>query len=197
MGPMSSSETISRENRRTLLRRLARQSIQHGLERGGPLLVDPNEFPPELTVIRATFVTLEKAGALRGCIGSLTAVRPLVEDVAQNAYSAAFKDPRFPPVEVQEVDALEIHLSILSPPEPMQVASEADLIAQLRPGVDGLIIEDGGRQATFLPSVWRSLPQPELFLQHLKQKAGLAPDHWSERFKAYRYTTEMIEEADA
>ncbi len=196
MGLMSSNNTISRANRRILLR-LARQSIQHGLERGGPLPVDPSGFPPELTVIRATFVTLEKEGALRGCIGSLTAVRPLVEDIAHNAYSAAFKDPRFPPVEPQEVDTLEIHLSILSPPEPMQVASEEDLIARLRAGTDGLIIEDDGRRATFLPSVWRSLPEPKLFLRHLKQKAGLAPDYWSERLKAYRYTTEIIEEADA
>lgn len=196
MAPMSSNETISRENRRTLLR-LARQSIQHGLERGGPQPVDPNNFPPELTVIRAAFVTLEKRGALRGCIGSLTTVRPLVEDVAHNAYSAAFKDPRFSPVEPSELNALEIHLSILSPPESMQVASEADLIARLRPGIDGLIIEDGARRATFLPSVWPSLPQPELFLRHLKQKAGLASDHWSAGFKAHRYTTEMIEEADS
>ncbi len=176
---------------------VARRSIRHGLERGGPLPVDPNDFPPELTVVRATFVTLEKAGALRGCIGSLTAVRPLVEDIAHNAYSAAFKDPRFAPVDQSELEALEIHLSILSPPEPMQVASEGDLIAQLRPGIDGLIIEDDGRRATFLPSVWQSLPQPELFLRHLKQKAGLAPDHWSERFKAYRYTTETIKKTDA
>jgi len=193
---MSSNETISRENRRTLLG-VARQSIQHGLENGGPLSVDLDEYPPELTVVRATFVTLEKAGALRGCIGSLTAVRPLVEDVAQNAYSAAFKDPRFPPVDQLELEALEVHLSILSPPEPMQFASEADLIARLRPGIDGLIIEDRGRRATFLPSVWQSLPQPELFLRHLKQKAGMRPDYWSERFKAYRYTTEVIEEMDS
>jgi len=187
---------ISRENRRTRLR-LARQSIQHGFECDGPLSVDLSEFPPELTVVRATFVTLEKQGALRGCIGSLTAVRPLVEDIVHNAYAAAFMDPRFPPVDQSELEALEIHLSVLSPSEPMQVASEADLIAQLHPGIDGLIIEDGGRRATFLPSVWESLPQPELFLRHLKQKAGLAPDHWSDRFKAYRYTTETIEEADA
>jgi len=193
---MSSNNTISREHRRALLR-LARQSIQHGLERGGPLPVNPNEFPSELTVVRATFVTLEKQGGLRGCIGSLTAVRPLVEDIAHNAYSAAFKDPRFPPVDQSEAEALEIHLSILSPPEPMQVASEEDLIAQLRPGIDGLIIKDGGRRATFLPSVWDSLPQPELFLRHLKQKAGMRPDHWSKTFKAYRYTTEMIEDTDA
>lgn len=190
---MSSNKTISEENRLTVLA-LTRQSIQHGLERGSPLPVDCTDYPPELTVVRATFVTLEKQGALRGCIGGLAAVRPLVEDIAQNAYSAAFKDPRFPPVESAEIDALAIHLSILSRAQAMQFTSQEDLVAQLRPGIDGLILEAGARRATFLPSVWQSLPEPESFLRHLKQKAGLAVDHWSETLKMYRYTTEMIEQ---
>lgn len=192
MAPMSSSNATDENNRRTLLT-LAGKSIHHGIQHGAALPVECSVYPPELSVIRATFVTLQKNGALRGCIGTLQPVRPLLEDVAHNAYAAAFNDPRFQPVEAGEVDALSIHLSILTPAQSMQFSSEQDLIRQLRPGCDGLIIEDGLRRGTFLPSVWDSLSDPALFLQHLKQKAGLPADHWSDTLKVYRYTTEVIE----
>jgi AmmeMemoRadiSam system protein A len=171
---------------------LARSSIRHGLQTGKPLRIDPADFPPELLEPRATFVTLHKNRELRGCIGMLKAVRPLAEDIAENAFAAAFRDPRFPPLATGEFEQLKIHLSILTLPEPITFSSEEDLLAQLRPGMDGLIIEEGGRRGTFLPSVWEALPNPKQFLRHLKQKAGLPPDYWSDTLQFYRYRTESI-----
>jgi len=181
---------------RRLLLRLARDAIAHGLRTGRPPAVDPDRFDEPLRARRATFVTLEKEGRLRGCIGHLEAIQPLVMDVAENAFNAAFRDPRFPPVEASELDALEIHISVLSPPEPMQFESEADLLRQLRPGVDGLILEEGPYKGTFLPSVWEQLPDPHQFLAQLKLKAGLPPNHWSARMRVWRYTTESFSEAE-
>ncbi len=132
--------TLSPADRDTLLR-VAADSINHGLHYGAPTTIFLLEFAPTLRDDRATFVTLEIEHQLRGCIGTLSAVRPLVEDVAKNAFGAAFHDPRFPPVTAAEAPRLSIHLSILSPASPMTFNSEADLLIQLRPGVDGLILE--------------------------------------------------------
>nr|WP_297528385.1 AmmeMemoRadiSam system protein A [Thiohalobacter sp.] len=191
---MSSTEPRFDSTRRAELLRLARASILHGLETGRPLAVDPADFDPELAAPGAAFVTLHRQGELRGCIGSLEAHRPLVVDVAENAFAAAFRDPRFPPLAVDEFDDLEIEISVLSPPEPMAFTDEADLLRQIRPGVDGLILEDMGRRGTFLPSVWAQLPRREDFLAHLKLKAGLPPGHWSPTVRVWRYTTESFAE---
>ncbi len=129
---------------------------------------------------------------MRGCIGTLEAFRPLAEDIAHNAYAAAFQDPRFPPVDASEVDGLDIHLSLLTPAEPMSFQSEQDLLVQLRPGVDGLILAEGGRRGTFLPSVWEQLPEPAQFLEHLKLKAGLPKTYWSDSIRVFRYETEGV-----
>lgn len=180
------------DSQRATLLKVARDSIAHGLETGRPLRLDLQNYPPELTVARATFVTLERQGQLRGCIGMLEAIRPLVEDVAENAFSAAFRDPRFPPLADDEFAELDLHISILSPAEPIGFSSEQDLIAQLKPGIDGLILQEGHRRGTFLPSVWEQLPDPRLFLRHLKQKAGLPPDYWSDTVKVSRYSSEMF-----
>ena len=179
------------EEKRVLLK-IAADSLRHGLKHGRAMPVDEADFDGELRVERATFVTLERGGQLRGCIGMLAACRPLVVDVAENAFAAAFEDPRFPPLSKSDLVDLEIHISILSPPEPMSVKDEADLLRQLRPGVDGLIVEDGARRATFLPSVWDELRDPREFLLHLKRKAGLRPDHWSSTFRAFRYTADSV-----
>jgi AmmeMemoRadiSam system protein A len=183
--------SLNKEQQQRLLD-LAKSSIQHGLQTGQPLTINLAECPAELTERRATFVTLHKHHQLRGCIGVLEAVRPLAEDIAENAFLAAFRDPRFPPLSEDEFGELEIHLSILTPAEAVSFTSEQDLISQLRPGIDGLILEEGRWRGTFLPSVWEQLPEPEQFLRHLKQKAGLAPDYWSETIRIYRYRTEMI-----
>ena len=183
---------MNRKNRKLLLK-TARDAIKHGLNKGCPLAVNLEDYPKELSKTGASFVTLEKNGHLRGCIGMLEATRPLIEDIAENAYSAAFRDPRFPPIDENELEQLDIHLSILSPSEPILFVSEEDLISQIRPGIDGLIIQEGARRGTFLPSVWESLSKPEQFLNHLKQKAGLPADYWSDTLRVYRYTTEYIE----
>jgi len=188
-----SSRNLTAEERRTLLT-VARHSIQHALEHGSPLPITLSRYPESLRVKRATFVTLKQQEQLRGCIGTLVAIRPLVEDVAQNAYAAAFSDPRFPPLSPAELESLRIEISVLSPPEPMTFSSEVDLLKQLRPGVDGLILEEDGYRGTFLPSVWESLPRPEQFLQHLKLKAGLPSDYWSGTLRVQRYTTESFSE---
>ncbi|MGH8556827.1 MAG: AmmeMemoRadiSam system protein A [Methylococcales bacterium] len=167
-------------------------SIRHGIDTGRVIRIDPDAFDPALKVLRATFVTLMKNGNLRGCIGSLQAIRPLVVDLARNAYASAFSDPRFEQVSAKEMDALHIQLSILSEPETMNFSSESDLVKQLQPGIDGLILEDSGRQGTFLPSVWESFPEPRDFLNQLKRKAGLAENYWSDRIEIARYSTETI-----
>jgi AmmeMemoRadiSam system protein A len=177
--------------RETLLG-IARRSVEHGLLRGEPLNVDPAAFPPPLRQLRATFVTLRMDGQLRGCTGTLEALRPLVADTAHNAFTAAFRDPRFPPLRDEELASLELHISILSQPEPMHVASEPDLLAQLRPGVDGLILQEGSCRATFLPAVWDHVADPSEFVCELKAKAGLPRDHWSPELRCTRYTVESI-----
>ncbi|WJW74546.1 AmmeMemoRadiSam system protein A [Thiohalobacter sp. IOR34] len=189
---MPSSERRLSDAQRAVLLAVARDAIRHGLETGQPLQLRPEDFDPLLQQPGAAFVTLQSRGQLRGCIGSLEAHRPLVVDVAENAFAAAFRDPRFPPLSPAEFDDLEIHISVLSPPTPVEFSSEADLLSRLRPGIDGLILEDRGRRGTFLPSVWDQLPDREQFLQHLKLKAGLPPDHWSDSLRVWRYTTESF-----
>jgi AmmeMemoRadiSam system protein A len=181
------------EPAKQILLEVARQSIQYGLQHARPLPVEPGDYPEELQTQGASFVTLSLDQQLRGCIGSLEARRPLVVDVADNAFAAAFRDPRFPPLSEAEFPDLDYHISILNPPEPMQFSNEADLLAQIRPGVDGLVLEDRGHRGTFLPSVWESLPQPGEFLRHLKRKAGLPLDYWSDTLKVSRYTVEDVE----
>jgi AmmeMemoRadiSam system protein A len=141
---------------------------------------------------RGCFVTLEKAGQLRGCIGSLEPHRALIEDIAENARAAALRDPRFVPVAAHELDSLELSISVLGAPEPIHFASENDLLGQIRPGIDGLILRDGEHRATFLPAVWDRLTDPHRFLCELKRKAGLPLDHWSDTLLVYRYTTKSF-----
>ena len=180
------------EDRKALLG-VARASIQHGLECGAPLPVDPARYSPRLREPGACFVTLRRSGALRGCVGSIEATRSLVEDVARNAFSSAFRDTRFSPLSDEEATDLDLHLSILTPPEPFPCASEDELLAKLEPGIDGLILQDGPHRATFLPVVWESLSEPKEFLAQLKRKAGLSEDHWSDGIRFQRYRTETIE----
>lgn len=180
------------EHHRETLRRVARESIAHGLAHGGPLAVDPEQHASELSAPGATFVTLKRYGLLRGCVGTVEAVRPLVVDLAHNAYSAAFGDPRFAPLTQYEAEDLELSISVLSRPEAFPVRSESELLERLRPGIDGLILADSNRRGTFLPSVWEQLPEPRDFVAHLKQKAGLPAHHWSPTLRVERYTVEAF-----
>ena len=175
-----------------ILLEVAKASIKQGLKQQSALVVNPLDYAHALREIRATFVTLNINHQLRGCIGTLTAHRPLVSDIAYHAYAAGFSDPRFPKLQDDEWTQLEIHISILSVPEPMTFDSESDLIQKIRPGIDGLILNDRGYQGTFLPSVWDSLTTPHAFISHLKQKAGLPANYWSSTLSVQRYTTESI-----
>jgi len=181
------------EHKKILLK-TARDSIQHGIHENKPIAVNPDEFPEELQQIKSTFITLYQSEELRGCIGSLDACHSLIEDVAKNAYQAAFRDPRFPPVTQDEFPKIHISISILSNPEKILFANEEDLLSKIRPGIDGLILKDGPHQGTFLPTVWESLPKPMDFLQHLKRKAGLSKDYWSKTIQIERYTSDKVEE---
>jgi len=138
----------------------------------------------------ASFVTLRLEGELRGCIGSVNPHRPLGDDVARNGRAAAFRDPRFAPVNRAEIAALQVEISVLSPREPMDVASEAEALTRLRPGVDGILLEFRTLGATFLPQVWDGLPEPARFLGELRRKAGLPVGFWHPEVKLYRYTVE-------
>jgi AmmeMemoRadiSam system protein A len=183
--------SLTRQQQQLLLK-IAKDSIAYGLAHGKPLAIEAKDYPVELQAFRATFVTLEISGQLRGCIGMLEAVQPLVEDIAKNAFLAAFRDHRFSPVSEAEFPKLDIHISILSPSEPIVFTSEKDLIRQLRPHVDGLIMQEGGRRGTFLPSVWDSLPDPGQFLHQLKLKSGLPNHYWSDTLQVFRYHCEII-----
>lgn len=172
---------------------IAIASIRRGYDKDAPKQVTLENIPPALRENGACFVTLKTAeNQLRGCIGSPVAHQPLVVDVATNAQKAAFKDPRFKQVTAEEFETLRLSISVLSPQAPMTIADEADLLNQLRPGVDGLVIMDGNRRALFLPSVWEQLPDPKTFLGHLKRKAGMTEDHWSPDFKANRFIAEEV-----
>jgi hypothetical protein len=171
---------------------IARAAIGESLGRGDAAL--PGEH--WLREHRASFVTLTLAERLRGCIGSLEAHRPLGEDVASNARSAALRDPRFPPLTPAEFDRVSVEVSVLSAPVLLPFGDHDELVAQLRPGVDGLILACEGRRGTFLPQVWEQLPEPEAFLAHLKQKAGLPPDTRTTRCTVWRYEVLKWREAD-
>lgn len=145
----------------------------------------------------ATFVTLTLQGQLRGCIGSLEAYRPLIEDLQHNAAASAFRDPRFPPLTREEFAEVAIEVSLLGKPEPIRFSSEEDALAQLTPGRDGVIIEYGTQRATYLPQVWAQLTDPHEFIAHLKQKAGLPTGFWSDGIRLLRYTVQKWREGEA
>lgn len=175
-----------------ILLHLAAGSISHGLTWGKPIRVDKATFAADLAADGACFVTLKHAGRLRGCVGSPRAHRPLIDDVAANAFAAAFADRRFPELKPAERQDLDLSLTVLGPLQPLAFVNEVALCAALRPHVDGLIIECDGRSAVFLPQVWEILPAPRSFLGELKAKAGLAPDQCSSGFKAWRFVAESV-----
>jgi len=172
---------------------LARGSVQHGVRAGEALALRLEDVLPALHEPGASFVTLRRGGELRGCTGALEATRPLALDVARNAYRSAFDDPRFPPLTAPELEGLSVHVSVLSPLAPLAAGSEGALLAALRPGIDGLVLREGPCGATFLPAVWKSLPDPADFLRELRRKAGLAPGHWSASLRFERYTVQEFE----
>jgi len=171
---------------------IARSSIGRALGR-------PHEAPenaPWLQELGACFVTLTQQGQLRGCIGTLEARRSLLADLKANAVAAALHDPRFLPLAVTELEHTEIEVSLLSPMQAMRFDSEADALAQLQPGIDGVVFEFEHYRSTFLPQVWEQLPTATEFIAHLKHKAGLPPDFWAKGVRLHRYGVRKWKEKD-
>ena len=179
---------------RARLLAVAAASLDFAVARDGeaPEIALDAAVSPALSAQRASFVTLERDGALRGCIGSPAPRTQFARDVAANAVAAGFGDPRFPPLKANELAELTIEISALSPATPLALADEDELIAKLHPGRDGLILRERGASALFLPSVWSALPDRRAFVQQLKRKMGRAADHWSLSMRAWRFTTESF-----
>ncbi|MGO0306016.1 AmmeMemoRadiSam system protein A [Endozoicomonas acroporae] len=176
------------ESQKRELLRLARKTISEGCTRSLPPKPLPEEDLADFFLQQAaSFVTLQKREELRGCIGSTQAYRTLLDDVIHNAFASAFRDPRFPPVTESELTDIKIEVSVLTPKERMDIADEKDLLQQLNPGIDGLLIRNPQYSATFLPQVWQQLPNARQFLAHLKSKAGMTPGLWPDDMECFRY----------
>jgi AmmeMemoRadiSam system protein A len=175
-----------------VIARFARRAVEYAVREGRSLEVDSRELPAVLAADAACFVTLKKDGELRGCIGSLEAHRSLAKDIADNAWAATRRDPRFTPVVPSELPRIRVSVSVLTPSEPLSFRDEEDLLSRLRPGVDGLLLTHARGRGTFLPEVWAELPDPWLFLAHLKHKAGLPPDHSLRGVAVSRYRSHHI-----
>jgi len=176
----------------TTLLPIARASISTALGRS----LKATEDAPWLQEPGASFVTLTQQGQLRGCIGTLEARRSLLADVKANAVAAALRDPRFAPLALTELAHTEIEVSMLSPMHPMQFEDEAHALAQLHPGIDGVVFEFERYRSTFLPQVWEQLPSAPEFIAHLKHKAGLRPDFWAKGVRLHRYTVRKWREGE-
>lgn len=180
--------SLEKNEQGKILLQIARSAISRALHVSGISAAEVDENMPWLSKPGATFVTLTQWGELRGCIGSLQACDPLIEDVSNNAVSAALYDPRFSPLAADELESISLEVSLLSELQPLGFTSEADALAQLRPDIDGVVFEYGPYRSTFLPQVWESFPQPQQFLARLKSKARLSEDFWAEDVKLSRYT---------
>lgn len=185
------SPPLNPQERATLLR-LARQALEDGVN-GRPLAhLDLEQFSPRLRQLGVAFVTLTIRGELRGCVGALEASQPLVEDVREHAVAAALEDYRFSPVQPAELSSIAIEISCLTEPQPLEYGQPKELLTLLRPGIDGVVLRDGLRRATFLPQVWEKVPEPEIFLSMLCRKMGAASDLW--RAKKLTVLTYQVEE---
>jgi len=184
-------EQLNDEERQLLLR-LAREALKNGVAGRTMLRLKLETLPPALQAKGASFVTLTKGGELRGCIGALEPYQALAEDVREHAVAAALEDPRFPPVSPPEVDGIEIEISRLTIAQNLDYKDADDLLAKLRPNVDGVILRDGIRRATFLPQVWEKIPDKAEFLDNLCYKMGEAPNIW--RRKHLEVQTYQVEE---
>ncbi len=184
----------------SLLLALARDCIRCFLFTRKELSVDPQNFPPALQQEAASFVRLylnnprhlnntRQQRELCGCIGTDKAWRPLVSDVIHNAHASAFEDPRFPALKKEDEGNIQIEISVLTTPVPIAFANEPDLLSQLKPDEDGVIIQEGVHRANFPPITWQHLSDRAEFMRQLKIKAGLAAQHWSDRIQVWRYRT--------
>jgi uncharacterized protein len=182
---------LTLEEQTTLLR-LAREALERGVRREKLPPLDDFSLTPHLRENGASFVTLTVRGQLRGCIGALEPYQSLAQDVREHAVAAALEDPRFPPVSERELNGIQIEVSRLTRPVPLDYADADDLLSKLRPHVDGVIMRNGFQRATFLPQVWEKIPDPAEFLNNLCYKMGAAPDLW--RTKHLEVLTYQVEE---
>ena len=166
---------------RGLLLKLARNAITERVMGRNPIIPEMVSLSPNLSEPGATFVTLTIDGQLRGCIGSLESTQSLVDDVMAHADAAAFHDYRFSPVVADELDKIHIEISRITSLIPLIFDNAEDLLMKLRPGIDGVILQDGQRRATFLPQVWEKIPDPSEFLDHLCIKMGASPELWRQK----------------
>jgi len=185
MPPLPCTELSPAQQRQLL--EIARHSIAQGFATHAAPRLELGDYDNELREAAAVFVTLTREDDLRGCVGSLQATDALLQAVASAAFNSAFLDRRFEPVRPDELDLLNIEISVLSPLQPLQVESRAALLECLRPGIDGLVIEDLGRRATFLPKVWDKIGSPQAFVEQLLLKAGLPAGYWSDSIRVQRY----------
>lgn len=186
-------DTYSNEEKKALLK-TARDAITARLI-GSPEEARSKKIPPSLKEKRGCFVTLHKRGCLRGCIGTIEPLTPLIDGVAKNALNSAFCDPRFPALTTEELTEVHIEISVLTVPAPLKFTDSEDLKRKLKPGVHGLILSQGALSATFLPQVWNQLPGKEAFLDNLCLKAGLAPKAWKDKkTKIETYEVEYFSE---
>jgi len=171
------AETLTDAEKLSLLR-LARESLENAVRNKDLPELDPSWLTPALQADGASFVTLTIHGELRGCIGALQAYQSLASDVREHAVAAGLQDYRFPAVRVGELSRIHIEVSRLTQSMPLIYTNADDLLTKLRPGVDGVILNDGSRRSTFLPQVWAQIPDPVEFLSHLCSKMGAAPNLW-------------------
>jgi AmmeMemoRadiSam system protein A len=192
MAPSPSADGRLDDAEAALLLDLADEAIVNGLRRRPPVVAELADLPPALHGARGVFVTLLVDGRLNGCIGSIDGDEPLGHAVGRLARSAAFADWRLPALRPGDYDSLVIEVSLLSPLEPVGAATRAELLDQLRPGTDGLVIEAGPRRGVFLPVVWEKVPDPDDFLDHLLDKAGIHLRSWPPTMQAWRFTVEKL-----
>lgn len=184
---------LTRDERRQLLG-IARHSIAQGFDTQRPLEPDPASLGGALAQKLGSFVTLMQHGTLRGCVGSIEPMFPLAQSVGIAAFNAAFRDLRFPPLARADMGQARIEIAVLSRPEPIDAGSNDELLAQLEPDADGLLLEETGYRATFLPKVWEKLADPAEFVSRLKAKAGLPDDYWSGSLRFFRYRAVSVSE---
>ena len=183
------------DDEKQILLHLAREAMENGL-RGKKLpALDMNSLTPHLREDGASFVTLTIDDELRGCIGALEAYQPLAEDVREHAIAAALEDPRFPPVDKSELSRIQLEVSRLTAPHLLEYSSAEDLLVKLNPHVDGVILKDSYRRATFLPQVWKQIPNTADFLDHLCSKMGARKNLWRDtKLQVYVYQVEEFHE---
>ena len=187
---------LSRDEQNILLT-TARNAIQQELNQEKGFIPGLDDYPAILQEKGACFITIKKKGMLRGCVGSIEAIQPLIEDVRSRAVAASFQDPRFPPLEISELEDITIEISRLTAPSRLIYQTPEDLLDQVRPGVDGVILSDQFRRATFLPQVWEQLPDAEIFLDRLCLKMGLDKSIWrTASLKVETYQVEKFQEKD-